>query len=523
MVPAMAWTRADHLTQLDNGSFDVAVIGGGIVGAGAALDLATRGASVAVIEQADFASGTSSKSTKLLHGGIRYLPQFRFGLVREGLLEQRILAETADYLYRPLDFVIPLYRGVSFGDLPAVFGHHRVVPTALRLGLFLYDRMGRRQQGHRRVGADEALTLAPGLRRQGLKGAFVYGDAQTDDARLTIGVMKAAVDRGAVAVNHARVHGVAAHGSSYLLTVQDATGPGSFTLAASTVIAAGGAFAPPQPAAEPPITLRYSRGSHIIIRQADIGLTDTAVVIPETEDERILYMIPWLGHGLVGTTDVESDGDGGHPVASSEEIDYLKRHVARFTGRSPSVLSSFAGTRALAAGQGSSSKASRKERIVEIAPGFFQVAGGKLTGYRLIAAEVADKVASTVGLDQPSTTATVPIAGAGEPHREGPLWRRYGSAGREVQALIDAHPRLGAAFDDGSLGAEVVYAVREEAAATIGDLALRRTHLAWFTPDHGRSAAIDVAQLMGDELGWDESQRAGEIERFEAELALEGL
>ncbi|MDH3731035.1 MAG: FAD-dependent oxidoreductase, partial [Acidimicrobiia bacterium] len=274
----MTWRRSGHLTRLQDAAVDVAVVGGGIVGAGTALDLSARGASVALVERHDFAAGTSSKSTKLIHGGIRYMPQLRFGLVREGLREQRVLAETADYLYKPLDFVVPLYRGVSFGDLPKLLGHHRIVPTALRMGLFLYDRLGGRSQGHRRVGVATTRELAPGLITEGLRGAFVYQDAQTEDARLTIGVAKAAVARDAIALNHAEVVAVEPAHPGYRLNVRDNLGDTTLTFTARAVVAAAGSCVPTTPPGAPPLQLRYSRGTHLITERADVGLADSAVV-----------------------------------------------------------------------------------------------------------------------------------------------------------------------------------------------------------------------------------------------------
>lgn len=519
----MTWARSDHLARLGDATVDVAVIGGGIVGGGVALDLAARGAGVALVERVDFAAGTSGKSTKLIHGGIRYLPQLRFGLVREGLREQRVLAETAGYLMRPLDFVIPLYRGVSFGDLPRLLGQHRVIPTALRAGLLLYDLMGRRTQRHRRVDAATAGELAPCLLANGLEGAFVYQDTQTEDARLTIGIIKAAADRGAVAVNHAEVVAVAGHDAGYRLEVRDHLSETTLHLTARAVVSTAGAAVTPTPPSVEPISLRYSRGSHLILQAADVGLAAAAVVLPETEDRRIMYMLPWLGHALVGTTDVASDGDGGHPTASAEEIEYLVRHVARFTGTRPHPMTTFAGTRALAPARGPTARASRQHVIRRLAPGFIQVAGGKLTGYRIIAAAAADAAARTIGLDRSSTTDSVPIAGAGGAGA-GRLWERYGALGADVEALMASAPApAGTSLPDGSVAAEVAYTVRHEAAATLGDFALRRTRLSWLTPDHGRAAAARLAQLMGDELGWDAVRRAAEVDRFEAELIREGL
>ena len=235
------WVRHRQLERLAaTAQLDTLVVGGGVVGAGVALDAAARGLRVALVDRSDFGAGTSSRSTKLLHGGIRYMPQFRFGLVREGLLEQKVLHKTADYLYEPLEFILPLYRQRGFGDVPRLLRNPRLIPLALRAGLILYDVLGARRDGrHYRVTADEVHRMAPLLSTEGLRGGFVYTDALTDDARLGLAVTRTAVERfGALAVNWTEAIAVHHDGTGYLIHLHDRLGDTHLEVRARTVVAA---------------------------------------------------------------------------------------------------------------------------------------------------------------------------------------------------------------------------------------------------------------------------------------------
>jgi glycerol-3-phosphate dehydrogenase len=437
------WTRADSVNRLDD-DFDVLVVGGGITGSGAALDLAGRGLSVALVEQADFAQGTSSRSTKLFHGGIRYLPQFHFNLVSEGLREQKVLARIADFLYEPLEFVLPLYEQYAFADAPAWAAKGWKAPLALRAGLTLYDvlgGLGRPGDRHRRVDADELRRLMPSVRPEGLKGGFVYSDAQTDDARLVVTVLKTAVRRyGAVAAGRMRVETIEPLSTGFRAEVTDLESGDRLNVKARAILAATGAFTPPGlTTGSPTIKLVMSKGTHLLVGADQLGLDGRALVLPETDDGRVLFIVPWLGHSMIGTTDTEYTDDPTHPVARDEDVDYLIRHVERYLsvdGLQP--ISAFAGLRALAdTGGGSTAKASREHVISEPIPGYVQVAGGKLTTYRRIAAEASDQVTKGVGQRRPL------------PHRRDAAGR-CGRRSRPAPGSVEerGRPRVGNRSDD---------------------------------------------------------------------------
>lgn len=544
--PAAAWDRADHRRRLTDATFDLLVVGGGIVGAGTALDAAARGMRVALVEQSDFAAGTSGRSTKLLHGGIRYLPHLEFSLVREGLLEQKVLARTADFLYEPLEFAIPLYRGRTIADVPRFASHPLLAPLALRAGLFLYDALGGRRRGrHRRVGVDELLRLVPALRTEDLKGGFLYRDAQTDDARLVISVVKTAVQQGAAAVSRMRADRLTRADGSFAVDATDCATRERLTVRARAVVAATGAFDPP------PVTgggstlpVVHSKGIHLIVESAALGLGDRAVVLPETDDGRVLFIIPWLGTAMVGTTDTRYEGSPEHPAATPDDVDYLMRHVMRYLDVPDfQPLSSFAGLRALAdGGDGTTAEASREHLIVEAAPGYVQVAGGKLTSYRRIAASAADRAALHLGMARSSTTETLLLVGAGasggaaaalagrlaplgpSDNYAGWLLRRYGTEAEVIAGLLEARPELRRTLSDGtSTLAEVAYCAAHEGVQSIADFALRRTRLALFTRDHGRADAPAVAEVLAAELGWSREQTAADLAAYEEELAAECL
>jgi len=540
----MSWDRADHRDRLlGEHRFDVLVIGGGITGAGAALDLASRGASVALIERSDFAQGTSSRSTKLLHGGIRYLPHFEFVLVSEGLREQKILARIADFLYEPLEFIIPLYDQWGLADAPKWASRGWRGTIALSAGLWLYDLLGgpgRPGRRHRRLGMEELCDTMPSLLPEGLRGGFVYSDAQTDDARLVITVLKTAVRRhGLVATGRMAARSVTRTGSGYRVLVEDTLSGAETEVTTRAVLAATGAFEPPATGESSPPDLVRSKGVHVIL--SDLNLGDRALVLPETDDGRVLFIIPWLGHAMIGTTDTAYADDPAHPVADPEDIDYLLRHLGRFVDIAEAKpLSAFAGLRALADAHGSSTaRASREHTITEPEPSYVRVAGGKLTTYRRIAAEAADHLSRSLGMRSRSITAEIPLVGAGADSdslqrrlREAglaesavqPTVRRYGLEAEMIARLTEGDPRLAATLGDGrSTLADALYAVRHEGACRISDVTMRRTHLAWFTSDHARKDAPAIASVMGAELGWSAAQTSSELAAHDLELSAEGL
>ncbi|MDX1689959.1 MAG: glycerol-3-phosphate dehydrogenase/oxidase [Acidimicrobiia bacterium] len=540
------FARSHQVDRLDGG-FDLVVIGGGVVGAGIAVDAATRGLRVATVERDDFASGTSSRSTKLLHGGVRYLPQLQFRLVRESLKEQKVLARIADYLYEPFDFVIPVYRGRGFADAPKWARHPLVFPIALRLGLWFYDRLGSRgrMQQKRRLSVDELRERFPKIRTEGLRHGVRYQDAQTDDARLTAMLAATSVEHGGVAATYVEATALRHVGDRYDIDLLDRLSARTWTIQARTVVSATGAFAPPPGSGDEPLPLILSKGAHLTTTTTALGLTDAALVLPETEDERVMFLVPWHGYAVVGTTDTPYHEDPEHPLTDADDVAYMVRHVEEYLDvDDPAILSSWSGLRVLAGSPDEdTARASREHVLVELHPGYVQVAGGKLTGYRKIAEDAVDRVLKHLGEKGiHSRTDHVPIVGAGVTNAvrvrveaavarmglpdgyDRTLLGRYGTAAEAVLRLMDDRPELLETVGGDLLTlAEVVHMVRNESAATITDVVQRRTRLAWFTEDHARGSLEIIGRTMAAELGWDADRLAAELHRVDHDLTAEGL
>ena len=537
------WNRSQQVAAL-NDRFDVVVIGGGVVGAGAALDAATRGLRVALIDRDDWASATSSRSTKLLHGGVRYLSQLRFGLIREGLREQKVLATTADYLFTPFDFVIPVFRDRAFADAPRWARHPRVFPIALRLGLWFYDRLGARPwRVKRKIDRAELLRRFPKLKTDGLRHGVIYRDAKTDDARLTLMLAKTTASLGGTAANHVEAQAVERDGDGFVVRAHDRLEGRDIDIRARTVIAATGPFVPPPGGNTEPLPVILSKGAHLVVDPDDVGIGDSALVLPETDDARVMFVVPWQGIGVVGTTDTPYDADVEHPVTDTDDVEYMLRHVHEYLDVDEiDPISAWSGLRALAAGGGgSTAKASRAHKLVELAPGYVQVAGGKLTGYRRIATQVVNRVAKRLGKVSRTGTPNQMIAGAGVTDevradterrvaelglpsnyaRE--LTERYGAnAGAVLDVAAESETLRTVIAGRWSL-AEAAYGARHESTATITDVVQRRTHIAWFTRDHGERALEPIGRVLADELGWDDARLSAELERVRADLKAEGL
>jgi glycerol-3-phosphate dehydrogenase len=540
-----AWSRAAHRQRLADERFDVLVIGGGVTGAGAALDLSLRGLRVALVEQHDVAQGTSSRSTKLFHGGVRYLPLMQLHLVAEGRREQKVLARIAGHLFDPLEFVIPRYEQYGLASAPGWLSKGRRAQAALWAGLTLYDAMGGRgRPGGRSHGlsGDEIGEMFPLLRTSGLRGGISYFDGQTDDARLVVAVTRSAVRAGAVAVTHLAVSNLTADRGGWRAELRDDLDDTQFTVQARSVLAATGAFKPPGRAAEA-LPLRLSKGIHLLLDADTVGLTNRALVLPETDDGRVLYIVPWHGTAMVGTTDTIYTGDPLHPNPDPDDVDYLTRHLERYLSVSdPRPITAFGGIRALAGVPGTSTasastaSASREHVVRELAPGYVAVAGGKLTTYRRIAGSAADLIARHLGVDTDPHTDRHVLVGADRsadevrrtlsPTLGAPvadvLAQRYGSHATDIAALAGDNPTLAQPLADGIV-AEVVFAARHEAACTIADVALRRTRLAWLQRDHARSVAPLIADALAVELGWPPGERARQLSAFESDLVAEGL
>ncbi len=539
--------RAEHLRRMAAGRVDVCVIGGGITGAGVALEAASRGASVALIERNDFASGTSSWSTKLVHGGIRYLPQGQVALVREALHERATLLKIAPHLVWPLAFVLPIYDttrrpiGVPV-SLPRGIG----VGMAMEIGLTAYDVLAGKQNiaRHRHISADEAVQDVPGLKTNGLKSAFVYSDAGTNDTKLVVTIIRTAVEQGAMVANYTEATGfVQENGQIVGIEARDTITGETVTIAARHVVNATGVWAERVESLgtrDPQVQVLPAKGIHLVVDAAKVGVTNDAVVLPETEDGRLIFIVPWQGRAVIGTTDTPG-GDIERPRADADEIAYVLRTTngsirARLT--EADIISTYAGYRPLVRRRDGAKSAAlaRTHAVLSSSNGLVTIVGGKLTTYRRMAQETLDTL-ELHGLNiRASVTDHLPLAGAdgyGHWKRTLPveaakrgldadmaahLLQSYGSDAPLILALIDDDALLAArmAPDLPVIFAEALFAVRYEMAMTVDDVLSRRTRLSLIDRAHGFDAAADVAAILGDALGWDAAERTRQVESYRA-------
>jgi glycerol-3-phosphate dehydrogenase len=541
MRPADA-SRAAHLDALGRG-VEVLVTGGGITGAGVALDAASRGYRVGLVERADFASGTSSRSTKLIHGGIRYLPQGHLGLVREGLRERTRLLRLAPYLVRPLPFLIPLYADLRrpLGvRVPAAI--RPLAPWGIRAGLFAYDLFaGSPDLRHRPVSRAEVERLLPDLRTDRLRAALLYHDARADDVRLTHAVLATARFFGALTVNHAAVTALV-HGGGRVTgaRVEDRLSGRSVEVGAKFVVNATGIWGEQVAALdrEPPFRIRHSKGAHLVLRPGAVACS-VATVIPETDDGRLAFIVPWLGRPLLGTTDDRYEGDLDAPTVTAADVAYLLDHANRYLRRPlepGDVAAAFAGIRPLVAAAGAASTSGlARDHVVTVSPsGLISVVGGKLTSYRRMAEDTVDAVVARDGGRRPCMTAAIPLVGVQgldqarieveaaplDPDQKVHLLEAYGSSAREVLALMRAAPDLAGRLVPGLpiLAAEVSYACRAEQAVDLVDVMFLRARVAAIDQDAAGRAVDAVASIMSRELGWDAAEAGRQREAFEAAL-----
>jgi glycerol-3-phosphate dehydrogenase len=521
-------TRSANLDRMRSEVFDVAVIGGGITGAGVALDAASRGLSVALVEKRDFASGTSSRSSKLIHGGLRYLEQFHFALVRESLHERAVLSRMAPHLSRPLEFLVPIYSTAARSPLGAN-------KLKLRAGLWLYDLLAGRQNvaRHRWLSREGALKLAPALEPAGLRGAFVYYDCLTDDARLVIEVIKAAAAHGAVIANYAAARGLRKNDDDRsVVQIEDVLNRSLFELRASVVVNASGVWSDEVSRlsdANSPEKLRPSKGIHVVT-PAEKFQNHTAVLIPSLGEQRFLFVIPWHGRTVIGTTDTDYEGDLDEPAAQPDEVSRVMESAARaFPAANLSgedVIGTFAGLRPLvrADHKQSTKELSRKEEIFETESRLITITGGKLTTWRRMAERVVDLISKRFERNgrraalHPSVTNRIRLAGGSidnDPARAAAefdvnvstvehLMNTYGGNYRIVLDITRESEMMRETLVRGlpHIEAEVVYAARYEMIATVEDVLARRTRITLLARDHGRSCAMRVATLIGVELGW---------------------
>lgn len=529
-TPASAW-RDDAFAALGVTAFDLLVIGGGITGCGIARDATLRGLRVALCERHDFASGTSSRSSRLIHGGVRYLEHGHLHLVFESSRERRRLLRIAPHLVRPLPFTWPVYEGA------------RVAQWKLLTGLTLYDALAlfRNVGNHRRLTRGAVLEREPALRGEGLLGGARYWDAATDDSRLTLANALAATRDGATVLNHAAVVAFVMQGGRATgAVVRDALTGREVTVEARRIVSAAGPWTDAVQAMEAahdrPAVLG-SVGVHIAVPRHRVGNRE-AVTLVAPEDGRVFFVLPAGDHAIIGTTEAPARRGPDEVRATREDVRYLLQSCNAFFPNAllqdHDVVAAWAGVRPLAAtlAEGDSGSASREHTIAERASGVITVTGGKLTTYRAMAEEVVDRVVlgSEARDGRPFRETLLPggnIVSLAEVEREAAgaigddavaarLARGYGSAWREVWALTREEPSLRERIEP-SLPysfAEARHAFERELACTLGDVLIRRMHLAFETRDHGEGAARRVALRLAPRLGWDAARVEQEVARY---------
>jgi len=529
--------RESALAALAGAELDVLVVGGGVVGSGSALDAATRGLSVGLVEARDFASGTSSRSSKLIHGGLRYLEMLDFGLVREALHERGLLlSRLAPHLVRPVKFLYPL--------------NHRVWERVyVNTGVTMYDALalGGHLPRHRNLSRTGALRECAALKKDALVGAIQYYDAQVDDARHTMFLARTAAAYGAHVATRAEVVGFLREGERITgARVHDLEHDRTFEVRAQQVINATGVWTDDtqQLVGERGLFhVRASKGIHLVVPRDRIQ-SNTGVIL--RTEKSVLFIIPWGRHWILGTTDTDWALDKSHPAASSTDIDYLLEHVNKVLQRPltrTDVQGVYAGLRPLLAGESeSTSKLSREHMVGSPAPGLVVVAGGKYTTYRVMARDAVDAAVHGLGRNvPPSVTQDVPLLGANGYHA---LWNRrrilaaesglhvarvehllgrYGTLVQEVLGLVKDDKSLGQPIEGAEdyLRAEMVYAVTHEGARHLVDVLARRTRISIETFDRGVAAAPVAAALMAGPLGWTDEQTAKEVENYRLRVEAE--
>ncbi len=527
-LEALAATAGDDRAELD-----VLVVGGGMVGVGTALDAVSRGLSTGLLEQRDLASGTSSRSSKLVHGGLRYLEMFDFALVREALEERGLhLTRLSPHLVKPVPFLYPLHKSVERPYIGA--------------GLVLYDALamlGKYDVGvpkHKHLFRKQVARIAPDLNTDRLAGAIRYYDAQVDDARWVSTVARTAASYGAQIATRTRVTGFIREMDRVVgVHAIDLETDHKFEVRAKAIVNAAGVWTDEIQAmvgGRGSMNVQASKGVHLVVPRDRIR--SEAGFITKTE-KSVLFVIPWGRHWLIGTTDTPWDLDKAHPAASKADIDYILGHVNTLL-KDPldhdDVEGVYAGLRPLLVGESeSTSKISREHTVVTPVPGLVMIAGGKLTTYRIMARDAVDAAVPSIGGQvRDSITDRVPLAGANgfetrtnqrvslarkaglHVSRIDHLLGRFGGLIDEILDLIAARPELGQPLTGAEdyLAAEIVYAVTHEGARHLDDVLARRTRISIETFDRGVEAAEPTAALMADALGWDAAAKANEVDHY---------
>ncbi len=512
--------------------FDLCVIGGGINGAAIARDAALRGLNVALVDAGDFAGATSSRSSKLIHGGFRYLPQWQFALVYHALQErERLRRHTAPHLVRPIRFLFPIYKGRGFGRL------------TMDAGLWLYDIFARTSwsERHRVLSSEATLAREPALATENLTGAALYYDAWADDARVTFeNVLDAGLHGGAVA-NYAAVEAFIKNGDRIkAVRVLDVINSASLEIRARHYVNAAGPWVDDirkldYPAARP--SVRLTKGVHLVFPLRALPVNEPIVL--SDDDDRIVFVMPHDRYVLVGTTDTDFSGDRRAVAVDHDDIKYLLSVLAEGLPKikltEDDIASSFAGLRALviSGDEKSPSAVPREETIIESASGMLSVAGGKLTTHREIAEKVVNRLMTKLGRNvAASPTRTEPLPGA-RPFHGGDksyvgftgeeakfLEARYGTRVGLIERIVAERPEFATplAPDCPAIGAEVIHALRNEMAHSVADFLVRRTSLVWRYPVEAEAAAPAVARIMASELGWDSAREEAELSGFVNDL-----
>lgn len=564
-------SRASALAALPDQQFDVLVIGGGVTGAGIALDASSRGYDVALIERDDFACGTSSRSSKMVHGGLRYLQNFDIALVREALIERRILSRLAPHLVWPTPFLVTAFEGDR-------------IDRKIGVGLNMYDAMQRgsassrsdkqrraelagsslkayraefdeeewNPERHRMIDGDEVLERVPALRGRDPKAAYLFYDCQTDDVRLVLTILGEAERYGAVLAGDVAATGVVESGGEVVgVLARDTQSGDEFEIRARHVVNATGVWADqlaPADARETDVPLiRPSRGTHLTFASEDLPLKKTALVVPAGEG-RMMFTLPWMGRTLVGTTDVEYEGDLSHVAPPLDDVEYILGALNNFFGTQLTpghITGAYAGVRPLIAtgDPKKSADISRTSEMYETPSGMITMTGGKLTTWRPMAEQVVDRIVARDRREAPCRTEELPLGmpvsadELGAPAGVGAdviahLAARYGFAAKQILGLIESDPALAAPIvaDMPDPLAEVAHAALREQAQSIGDVLLRRTRLGLVSARELVAGGGDVpmavghvADVMGGVLGWDQARREAECLEWERVAAAEGI
>jgi len=548
-------SRNDALQAMQEHPFDVVIVGGGVTGAGVALDAASRGYSVALVERGDFAQGTSSRSSKMVHGGLRYLQNFDLGLVREALLERQLLVRLAPHLVYPTPFLVPALGGERKNRAIGIGLNMYDVMATSRIGRGRSQRNEHREEPeywspdrHRTITGEEAAELIPALEPLDPSSAYLFYDCQTDDVRLVLTVLGEAERFGAVILNGAEVTAILEEDgqATGVACIEAETGQ-RFDVRADNVVNATGVWAdrirPEELLSEEEIPkIRPSRGSHITLSTDDLDIGTAACIVPAGSD-RTIFALPWYGRVLAGTTDNDYEGGIDQVPPSGDDVEYLLDALNAYFGTSiglGELTGAYGGVRPLIS-SGDPKKSvdiSRKAELYETSSGMLTITGGKLTTFRRMAAQVVDRIVERAGREAECRTDDIPLGMSARPGDletdvelpEGAtdqLAFRYGHAARAVLDLCEERPELAEPIVPGhpDLMAEVVIAARREQARSVSDVLLRRTRLGLVAEpglrDAGRIEA--VATTLGEELGWSGSRVSEQAEAWTGVAEAEGL